>query len=150
MSDVAVDVGIVKYIDGDNAWVELVETGACEECSAKFLCKPGKNGSKQLKVWNPEGIAKVGDTVQLEDRQNLMFKVGMLQFGLPLLGFLFGIILSFPFKDEFSFFSGELMMFLAGVIGIIIAGFWGRFLMGKVLIGHSYFFKISQVKHRPK
>ncbi len=42
MSDIAVDKGIVRRLDADNAYVELLETGACEECSAKFFCKPGK------------------------------------------------------------------------------------------------------------
>lgn len=150
MSDVAVDVGIVKHTDGDNAWVELVETGACEECSAKFLCKPGKTGSKQLKVWNPDLIAKVGDTVQLEDRQNLMFKVGMLQFGIPLIGFLLGILIFSFFKNQLFSLPGELVMFLGGVIGVLLGGLLTRFLMKKVVESNEYFFKISHVKKSVK
>lgn len=148
MADVTVDVGKVRFIDGEDAWVELIDTKACDECAARVICKPGRDGSKQLKVWNPVN-AKVGDTVQLEDRHNLMLKVGMFQFGFPLLGFLIGIFSIYFSKISLFSLPEELLMFCVGVVGIVLGGFLGRRLMQNIAETNEYFFKISYVMENP-
>ena len=85
--------GVVTGLDGDAAWVQLQESDACHNCGAKSVCKPGDDGSKDLKVDNPFG-ATVGQVVVVAEKGRVTLKISFLQFGFPLLALLFGIFLS--------------------------------------------------------
>ncbi len=138
------DTGYVIAVEKEFAQVRLFDTGNCEDCSAKILCKPGKDGSKEMKVYNPEG-AKVGSMVTIRESSNLLLKLGFMQFGLPLLGLLAGILIADLFSWDFLPLPRELLLFINGIAGLVLGGTLTYIWSLKTAQSHTYLFEINKI-----
>lgn len=88
-----IEKGIVISSGNGHAEIALIQTGACDECSAKIFCKPSeKNNKKIIEADDPYGV-KVGDEVQIEIAGEDILKASFTLYGMPLLLILIGIII---------------------------------------------------------
>lgn len=144
MSETPVEQGIVTEIRGDKALVKIIESGSCDKCGAKLFCKPGKSGAKEMLALNSQN-AQIGDSVNIEDASNLMLKVSLIQFGLPLLGLIIGIMGANLFNISLFSFPSELTMFLFGLTGVALCGVLGRGLLKRMVNEKTCFFEVTRI-----
>lgn len=125
MSDQISDIGIVSNINGSFATVIIETEDSCATCGIKFLCSPGSDKQKTITLKNTIN-AKMGDRVTVSEASNVLLKLSVLQYGLPLIGFLFGVIIASQANirlqpvELYQFFSGLLGLGLAGLISYLI------------------------------
>lgn len=112
------DKGIITKIDGNILHISIKTDDNCEGCGIKFLCAPKAGEDKLIKLENSIN-GKVGDAVEISEASNVLLTLSILQYGLPLLGFLVGIFISY--NMEISFKPIELLQFILGMIGLGIA-----------------------------
>jgi positive regulator of sigma E activity len=110
--------------------VELDEKDACHACGAKMICRPNATGKRTLKILNTLQ-AKIGDRVLIEQIGANQLKLTTIQYGLPLLGFLTGVLIAnYHIKSDFLGIPAELLQMACGVMMVIIIGFgiflWSR------------------------
>ncbi|MBC8402058.1 MAG: SoxR reducing system RseC family protein [Candidatus Marinimicrobia bacterium] len=113
MAESVIDQGRVIDLVGDQARVEIATREACAACGARFLCSPGTKNSNTLTAFNEIG-AKMGDQVEVRERGNLLLKLSLLQYGLPLLGFVLGLFVIYLIIGQ----DNELILFLTGCLGL--------------------------------
>jgi positive regulator of sigma E activity len=82
------------------------------------LCSPKSGEDKIIKLENSIDC-KVGDAVEISEASNVLLILSMLQYGLPLLGFLTGIFISYNINIDFK--PIELFQFIVGMLGFGIA-----------------------------
>ena len=86
-----IEKGIVVKSHGGTADVVIVDSANCEECSAKILCKPGKdNSSRTIQVDDKFNVVP-GDEVSISIEGKKLLAASFLLYGLPLILFLGGI-----------------------------------------------------------
>lgn len=90
----------------------------CEGCGIKFLCAPKAGEDKIIKLENSID-GKLGDAVEISEASNVLLTLSILQYGLPLIGFLAGIFISY--NMEVAFKPVELFQFIFGMIGLSVA-----------------------------
>lgn len=123
-----IEKGIVISSGNGHAEIALIQTGACEECSAKIFCKPSeKSDSKILEVEDPFGV-KTGDEVDIEIKGSDVLKASFMLYGIPLILIIFGIVIGMDFFQNTKL--PELLSFLFG-IGLNALYFGGFFLLEK-------------------
>ena len=129
MSDSAVEKGIVARIKEDKALVRLLQADACEQCGARIFCRPTPEGERELWVVNSIN-AEAGEHVKIVETDNFMLRLALMQFGVPLLGLVSGILITGCFDTSSFFIPKELAMFFGGVIGLFVGGLttwnWSR------------------------
>lgn len=118
MVESVIDRGRVIDLIGDKARVEIATGEACAACGARVLCSPGTNNSNTLTAFNEVG-AKMGDQVEVRERGNLLLKLSLLQYGLPLLGFVLGLFGIYLILGQ----DNELILFVAGCLGLGLGAF---------------------------
>lgn len=92
--------GIVIEAGNGRAKVELLTSDACEECTAKIVCKPKDENANVLEVIDSLGV-KPGDKVIINIEGSDILKASLKLYGVPLFLVVAGIILgSEVFKDE--------------------------------------------------
>jgi len=139
-----VEVGVVTALQDNDAIVELSIQESCESCGARIVCVADQSGKRQLRASNPLK-AGIGNQVNITEKSNFLLKVSFIQYGIPFLGFLIGIFLLY--KTDFSAIPvpQELLMFLGGLAGMMIAALISRFLIEKIAETNSTFFVISKI-----
>jgi len=128
------ETGVVKSIKGDYAVITLQEHGACEHCHAKAICKPSQGNQREVKLKNTLNASE-GDKVLLESSDKQHIKLTFMQYGIPLLGFFLGLLLSYQLIDKFPLsLSREFGSFLSGLILLglssLLTYFWCRWKQG--------------------
>ena len=119
MSNSVSDKGIITEIVGNILHISLTTDDNCEDCGIKFLCSPKSGEDKIIKLENSID-GKVGDAVEISEASNVLLTLSILQYGLPLIGFLAGIFISYNINIDFK--PIELFQFIVGMIGLGIAG----------------------------
>jgi len=123
------EVGRVINVSTGYVWVELEPGPACHECGAKIICRPNSSGKRQLRVANTLN-ATIGDRVLIDFYGERQFGLSLLQYGLPLVCFLVGVLLSSLWitapvagipADLIHFGMGLAMLAVAGGIIFIIS-----------------------------
>lgn len=128
-NETIIENGIVISAGDGQAKIKLIETGACEECSAKIFCKPSeKKDSKILEVNDPFGV-RIGEEVQIEISGGEVLKASALLYGIPLILILLGVMLGAVIFKGTSL--PELFSFLFG-IGLTAIYVSGLFLLKKI------------------
>ena len=83
-----VSSGIVTRLEGDFAWVEVVNGGSCGSCKSQGGCGSGLLGltasPRQYRLLNDVG-ARPGDTVTITTPDGGVIKAALLSYLLPLL-----------------------------------------------------------------
>lgn len=112
--------GLVTFVEGEVAWVQLEQSDACNGCGAKVVCRSDGAGSRALAAQNPLGAQK-GQWVYVAERGHITLKLASMQFGLPLLALLLGAGLAawinpaLPLPPEaVQGFSGLALMLASG------------------------------------
>jgi positive regulator of sigma E activity len=138
------ETGTVIGVEGDCALVELSVQAACDACGARVICVPDTSGRRRIKVSNPLN-AQIGNRVAISEASQFLLKLSVLQYGIPLLGFLVGI-----FSIHFSNMSlngipDEVIAFLGGVAGLIGGAFFSRYWANRIAEQDSHFFTICKI-----
>ncbi|MFH1852196.1 MAG: SoxR reducing system RseC family protein [Candidatus Neomarinimicrobiota bacterium] len=141
MTGSVIDRGKVAAIDGDLARVIIEAGSACESCGARILCAPGAGKSRSLTAVNQAG-ARVGDLVTVEESGGLLLKLSLLQYGLPLLGFITGVAGTWllPAVRE-----AELLLFIGGLIGLGLGGLLAWLIVRRMARQTRHFFVVSRI-----
>lgn len=130
-----IEKGIVLSAADGLAEITLMQSDACEDCSAKIFCKPSEEkDTKIIEAEDPYGV-QPGDEVLIEIAGTDILKASFMLYGMPLILILLGIILGM------SIFNGtslpELLSFL--------------FSIGITALYFSIIFLINKIKHaKPK
>ncbi|KUG26475.1 sigma factor rpoe regulatory protein rsec [hydrocarbon metagenome] len=91
-SESIIEKGIVLSAGDGHAEIALIQTGSCEECSAKIFCKPSENkNSKIIEVEDSFGV-KAGDEVDIQIKGSDVLKASFMLYGMPLILIVVGII----------------------------------------------------------
>lgn len=144
MSDI-IDRGTVVRLEGETAFVRIAESGACKTCGANVLCGTSADGGKELPANNPVN-AKIGDNVEIGERGNLMLVASLMQFGVPLLGFIGGIFLVHLLQFEIDSIPQELLMFLGGLAGLVTGGWFSWLWATHIAKQKIYAFEIIAIQ----
>lgn len=92
MEDQVCKEGIVRKIQEDHIWVEIVVSSACGGCAAKSLCNITEKKNELVEARNISGeVLQIGELVQLQMKQNLARKAVLLGYGLPCVVLLLGL-----------------------------------------------------------
>ncbi len=142
MSDQVSDIGIVTNIDGNYATITIDTDDSCKTCGIRFLCSPGSDKDKIITLENTID-AKIGDRVTVSEASNILLKLSFLQYGLPLIGFLLGIIIATQFTINLQ--PIELYQFLCGVLGLGIAGIISYLIIKRMAKKPGKFFRIEML-----
>jgi len=145
MSNSDFETGVVKSVADGKTIVELIPGAACDSCSARIICRPGKNGRHEVAVLNPVG-AQPGQIVQLSETGNLLLVMSLLQYGLPLLGLLAGVFMAYVVDLEISDVRSELIMAAAGLVGMLLAACLARLLLRRLAASTVAAFRIDGIQ----
>ncbi len=142
MSDQVSDTGIITKIDGNYATITIETTDSCKDCGIRFLCSPGSDKDKIITLENTIE-AKVGDRVSISETSNILLKLSFLQYGLPLIGFLLGIIIATQINIKLQ--PIELYQFICGLLGLGLAGLISYLIIKKMAKKPSKFFTFKKI-----
>lgn len=142
MSDQVSDTGIVTNIDSNYATITIATTDSCKNCGIRFLCSPGSDKEKTIILENTIN-AEVGDRVAISEVSNILLKLSFLQYGLPLIGFLLGIV--FGIQIQIQWQPVELYQFLCGLLGLGLAGVISYLIIKRMAKKPNKFFIIKQM-----
>jgi len=101
--------------------IDKKEKQSCEKCG---LCTSGKNGLLYIEAENSIG-AKLGEKVKIEIIENQLFVASFFIYGIPLIGFILGIIIS-------SFISKKTFKVIVFLICFICFQLFGLYLAEKL------------------
>ena len=138
------ETGTVVGLDGDAAIVELSMQPACESCGARMVCTPDQNGNKSMKVANKLG-AGVGSKVTIGESTNFLLKMSALQYGLPFLGFMLGILILYTIDFHLANIPQELLFFIGGLIGLGGSAVISHHISKKIAGTEGSFFTITKI-----
>ena len=106
------------------AWVEVMQTSACQSCSAKAGCGQsalgsifsGKRHLVKVAAQEFQGKLKIGDEVELGIDEHTMLRSSLMVYMLPL----FSMILAALAGDYFfTFIEGDLPALLGAALGFV-------------------------------
>ncbi len=123
------EAGIIQALDDTYITIAFSSGDACDNCSLKVICAPGKQSERSLTLPNP-GHVSLGQKIQVEELSTLELHLALIQFGLPMVAFLIGLGLGFIFPQ--SLIAKELMAFLLALVGVGISFFTARRLVQKI------------------
>ncbi len=127
--------GIIKTTSGDKAIVRLKQDNACKKCAAKIICRPGADGFREIQAQKPIK-ANIGDYVEIDEIGNFLLYLSVMRVGIPLLGLITGIFLLNTLKLSILALPQELIMSMAGLLGLLIGGFiiwiWSKYKAKKI------------------
>jgi positive regulator of sigma E activity len=136
--------GIVRELDGDYVLVELEEQAACARCDARVLCLPAAKGKRRIRVINNKK-AREGQRVEIGESESFLLKISAIQYGIPLIGFLFGIFLVYAVARPVSGLPFEMEMFIAGLAGLFIGGYIARAILKQIAQTRQTVFYILRI-----
>lgn len=138
------ETGTVVGIEGKTAIVELSMQPACETCGARMVCTPDQNGKKSMKVINTIG-AGIGSKVTIGESANFLLKMSALQYGLPFLGFMAGILMLYAADIRLANLPQELLFFIGGLIGLGGSAMISHKISKRMAGGDESFFRITNI-----
>jgi len=144
MEDAIVDEGVVKRVEKGMAFVSLLENETCEHCNAKILCAPDSSGERGVLARNSAG-ASVGQRVMVTESKDLLLRLSLMQYGLPLLGFLLGIISLYFLNISVPGIAVEVLYFFGGLAGLGIGGLISRVWATRISQDSSMYFEIAKI-----
>ena len=106
-----VETGIVIGKSENKLKIEILETGTCEDCSAKIFCSPSEN--KRILEIDYNGNISEGDKVKVLINGLNLVKVSLILYGIPIILLLTGIMTSMYFYNTSG--NAELYSFITGI-----------------------------------
>ncbi len=125
------EIGYVKSSDDSGVTVLFATGDGCDDCGLKIVCAPGKQSERMLTLPQP-GDFQPGQKVQIEELANLELHLALIQFGLPMLAFLVGLLLGYmmPFQH---ILPRELSAFLLASVGLAFSFFAARHFVQRIV-----------------
>ncbi len=123
------ELGIVTNILGKNIVlikVDSVDKSSCKHCQSRIICKPNLNEDAHYIKATNSANSKIGDKVKIIKKKDLMLKISFLQYGFPLIGFLFGMFVSYFLNWTIFNIPLELIHFIFAIVGVGFGGYIGR------------------------
>ena len=108
-SEELVDEGIVTEVKNGIATVSIINSGSCEDCSAKIFCHT-ENNTRNVTAKDPYGV-KAGDKVQISIKGRSVVAASFLLYGLPLILLIAGIFIGMNYFND----NPELFSSIAGI-----------------------------------
>lgn len=109
---------IVVSKKGHKAEVEVIRTSACAKCKA---CSLGSE-KKVVKVWVQNDInADVGQVVEIEIENKALISATFIMYVIPLISFVFGVVLGLNFADSIKIGWKEPFSLLTGIFFMSMA-----------------------------
>ena len=142
MSDQVSDTGSITKIYNNFATIIIDSTDDCKDCGIRFLCSPESDNQKIITLENTID-ANVGDKVAISEASNILLKLSYLQYGLPLIGFVFGIIIAAQINIKLQ--PIELYQFLCGLLGLGLAGIVSYLIIKGMAKKPGKFFKFEKL-----
>jgi sigma-E factor negative regulatory protein RseC len=142
LSNQVSDTGIITKIENNFATITIDSTDDCKNCGIRFLCSPGSHKEKIITLENTID-AKIGDRVAISEASNILLKLSFLQYGLPLIGFLLGIIFGTQVKIQWQ--PIELYQFLCGLLGLGLAGIISYMIIKRMAKKPGNYFKFEKL-----
>ncbi|WKY43003.1 SoxR reducing system RseC family protein [Eubacteriaceae bacterium ES2] len=130
------EIGIIKNKQGNDAVVSIKRHAACGDCGA---CHIGKDKASVETVAKNPIHASIGETVEVEMAFVSVFRAAMICYGIPLLFFLIGSVLSYALIVQLnSSLDPVLTPFFSGIALLIVAYLGIRVLDKKGLFQSRY------------
>ena len=139
-----IETGIITSVQGTDALVTIDRQTACGSCNARVMCIPDGSGKRILKASNPLN-AKVGSRVVVSETSHFLLKLSFIQYGIPLIGFLVGIILCHMANISSGIFANELILFAGGIIGLATGAVLAHHFVERMADNKNAFFIISRI-----
>jgi sigma-E factor negative regulatory protein RseC len=77
--------GIIKSIDNDTIYVNILSVAACAGCRANSICSVGEADYKVIEIKNTGQDVSIGESVNVQIKQSLGFRALFLGYVLPFL-----------------------------------------------------------------
>lgn len=111
-----INQGLIAENKADQSKVLVFREEACGSCASCGACK-----TKPKMIWLDNSLgAKPGDMVVLEMDNKQFFRSAFLLFGLPLILFIAGILISHFVQLGQTGTSNDMVSFLGGLVGLFI------------------------------
>jgi positive regulator of sigma E activity len=138
------ETGIVTEQQNGNATVELNTQSACENCGARVVCVPDDKGKRLLRVANPLN-ARTGNQVEIGESSDFLLKISAIQYGIPFLGFITGIVILNILNLPTGKIPPELLLFAGGMSGLAISAVISRYLAQRLAHKKNTIFTITKI-----
>ena len=125
------ETGFIQSSDGKKITILFAAIDACDTCGLKVVCAPGDQTERLLTLPNT-GEFTPGQKVKIEEHSNLELHLASIQFGLPMLTFLLGLIIGYYLPVQ-EFMRRELSAFLIACIGLGFSFIMARRLVQKIV-----------------
>lgn len=136
------ETGIVTKIRGNEVFIELNPNSACESCGARVVCTPNSKGKRIIKAENTIN-AQIGQQVKIDENSNVTLKITAFQYGIPLLGFVLGLILSYVTNLRIEPLPVELVQFALALLGLFIFAAFSKCYFKEFAKMRFYFFSLK-------
>jgi sigma-E factor negative regulatory protein RseC len=137
------EIGIIKRQQGNDAVVSIKRHAACGDCGA---CHIGKDKESVETVAKNPIHAAVGETVEVEMEFVSVFRAAMICYGIPLLFFLIGSVLSYAMIAQLNLDMDQVLTpFFAGIFLLVVAYVGIRILDKKGLFKGRYMPVITNI-----
>lgn len=136
--------GIVKLVQGDTALVEVENLDACSNCGAGIICHQGAQRQGMVSARNSIH-ATVDQKVALTESNGILLKLSLIQYGIPLVGFLLGVFIPSIFNLSVPFIASEFVLFCFGTLGLCLGGAISWKWMVQASKIYTDFFEISTI-----
>ncbi len=125
------ETGVIQAMTDTEVVIQFSKKDACDSCGLKVVCAPGKESERSLTL-PYSGEFSIGQPVQIQEMSNLELHLSLVQFGLPMLAFLVGMILVYMVSGD-SQIPREFLAFLGGLIGLAISYFGAKKLVQNIV-----------------
>lgn len=112
------DIGIVRKITGDKAFVEVERTSACAQCGLREAEELATGGKVVFEAFNMIN-ATVGDRVRVQLQTGTYIKASIYIYGIPVLLLIIGAIFGAYLAEKLNK-SSDAMSALFSICGLII------------------------------
>lgn len=136
--------GTVTRVNGSKASVRVEQTDGCDRCGVKIWCHPERDELTTISVHNNLN-AQVGQKVLISEKSTYLLKISVLQYGIPLIGFVAGIVVVYAAGLTIKILPDELSMFMGGVIGVLLAGIFSYFWAKRIARKGEHYCEIREI-----
>lgn len=118
-----IEKGIVEKVEDGFAVIRLNETGNCDECSAKLICKSNNDNSRIITAVNLNGV-QPGYSVNISIPGKGLSVAAIFVYGIPLVLLMLGILIGMQlFINSPELWSSLLGISLAALYYLFIKSF---------------------------
>lgn len=111
----------VLQVQGTRMQLAVARQSACSHCSERGSCSSHSEVTSRMVFWmnTPQQKPVAGQYLQLAVPQRQVWSAAMLVYGLPLLGFLLGLVLA-PERDDLAALSAGLGLLAGGILAWLL------------------------------